>query len=115
MPEGLSPAEVSKEIAEHRERSAHEPEAEHEPPSRRALTAWLATDPAHNPNSPPGPSYMRNYVITQAAAARAADAAADEAFARAPTPAKLPTSTSATRCSWPPLAGSQLGITPFGR
>jgi hypothetical protein len=179
MPEGLSPAEVSKEIAEHRERSAHAAEAEagaeHEKPSRHdrrlsiaealllslvavlaaysgyaaakwgtessiqlakasaartranrydneaivtrtldsvsfnawfsafsvgnkkaealaqrrlrpgyrpAFDAWLATDPAHNPNSPPGPSYMPNYVIPQAAAAKAADAAADEAFAK---------------------------------
>jgi hypothetical protein len=176
MPEGLSPAEVSKEIAEHKERSAHEAEAgaEHEPPSkhdrrlsiaealllslvavlaaysgyaaakwgtessiqlakasaqrtranrfdneaivtrtldsvsfnawfsafsvgnkkaealaqrrlrpgyRPAFNAWLATDPAHNPNSPPGPSYMPNYVIPAATAARGADAAADEAFA----------------------------------
>jgi hypothetical protein len=177
MPEGLSPAEVSKEIAEHRERAAHEAEAEakHEHPTRHdrwlsvsealllslvavlaaysgyaaakwgtesslqlakasahrvrasrldneaivtrtldsvsfnawfsafavgnkkaealaqkrlrrgylpAFTAWLATDPANNPNSPPGPSYMPNYVIPQAAAATAADAAADEAFAK---------------------------------
>jgi hypothetical protein len=180
MPEGLSPAEVSKEIAEHRERSAEAEtetgtEAGHEKPSRHdrrlsiaealllslvavlaaysgyaaakwgtessiqlakasaqrtranrfdneaivtrtldsvsfnawfsafsvgnkkaealarrrlrpgyrpAFTAWLATDPVHNPNSPPGPSYMPNYVIPQAAAAKAADAAADEAFAK---------------------------------
>jgi hypothetical protein len=180
MPEGLSPAEVSKEIAEHKERSAHEAEteggaaAEHAPPSkhdrrlsiaealllslvavlaaysgyaaakwgtessiqlakasaqrtranrydndaivtrtldsvsfnawfsafsvgnkkaealaqrrlrpgyRPAFNAWLATDPAHNPNSPPGPSYMPQYVIPEAALAKEADAAADEAFA----------------------------------
>ncbi|HET7049533.1 MAG TPA: hypothetical protein VFI54_14815 [Solirubrobacteraceae bacterium] len=177
MPEGLSPAEVSKEIAEHRERAAHEAEAEteHEQPSghdrrlsiaealllslvavlaaysgyaaakwgtessiqlakasadrtranrfdndaivtrtldsvsfnawfsafsvdnkkaealaekrlrpgyRPAFNAWLATDPAHNPNAPPGPSYMPNYVIPAATASRSADAAADEAFAK---------------------------------
>lgn len=174
MPEGLSPAEVSKEIAEHKERTADEGEAEREPPSRHdrrlsiaealllslvavlaaysgyaaakwgtessiqlakasaqrtranrfdndaivtrtldsvsfnawfsaysvgnkraedlarkrlrpgyrpAFNAWLATDPAHNPNAPPGPSYMRNYVIPAATASKAADAAADEAFA----------------------------------
>ena len=38
MPEGLSPSEVSKEIAEHREREAHkaeaQPETEHKPTSR---------------------------------------------------------------------------------
>jgi hypothetical protein len=175
MPEGLSPAEVSKEIAEHRERSAQETETEHEPPSRHdrrlsiaealllslvavlaaysgyaaakwgteasiqlakasadrtranrfdndaivtrtldsvsfnawfsafsvgnkkaealaekrlrpgyrpAFNAWLATDPAHNPNAPPGPSYMPNYIIPAATASRAEDAAADEAFSK---------------------------------
>jgi hypothetical protein len=173
MPEGLSPAEVSKEIAEHRERAAHEAETEHRPGDhgdrwlsiaeavllslvavlaaysgyaaakwgtesslklakasslrakanrfdteaivtrtldsvsfnawfsafsvgnknaqrlaakrfrpgyRPAFNAWLATDPAHNPNAPPGPAYMPNYVIPQDKAANAADTAADEAF-----------------------------------
>jgi hypothetical protein len=179
MPEGLSPAEVSKEIAEHRERAAHEAEseagAEADHPSRHdrrlsiaealllslvavlaaysgyaaakwgtessiqlakasaqrvrasrldndaivtrtldsvsfnawftafatgnknaealavkrlrpgyrpAFHAWLATDPAHNPNAPPGPSYMPQYVIPEATLATAADHAADEAFAK---------------------------------
>jgi hypothetical protein len=177
MPEGLSPAEVSKEIAEHRERAAHEAGAETEHPAadhhdrwlsiaeavllslvavlaaysgyaaakwgtesslklakasslrakanrfdteaivtrtldsvsfnawfsafstgnknaqrlavkrfrpgyRPAFNAWLATDPEHNPNAPPGPAYMPNYVIPQETAATAADAAADEAFAQ---------------------------------
>jgi hypothetical protein len=178
MPEGLSPGEVSKEIAEHRERAAHEAEAaagtEAEQPSRHdrrlsiaealllslvavlaaysgyaaakwgtessiqlakasaqrtranrfdndaivtrtldsvsfnawfnafsvgnkkaealavkrlrpgyrpAFNAWLATDPAHNPNAPPGPSYMPQYVIPAAAASNDADATADKAFA----------------------------------
>jgi hypothetical protein len=177
MPEGLSPGEVSKEIAEHRERTAHEAGAETEtehrpghdrrlsiaealllslvavlaaysgyaaakwgtessiqlakasaqrtranrfdndaivtrtldsvsfnawfsafsvgnkkaealavrrlrPGYRPAFDAWLATDPAHNPNAPPGPSYMPQYVIPAAIASKAADAAADEAFAK---------------------------------
>src|SRR6476469_5165672 len=33
------------------------------PGYRPAFNAWLATDPAHNPNAPPGPSYMPQYVI----------------------------------------------------
>jgi hypothetical protein len=181
MPEGLSPGEVSKEIAEHRERAAHEAEAgaaagaEAEKPSRHdrrlsiaealllslvavlaaysgyaaakwgtessiqlakasaqrtranrldndaivtrtldsvsfnawftafatgnkkaealavrrlrpgyrpAFNAWLATDPAHNPTAPPGPSDMAQYVIPEATLATAADHAADEAFAK---------------------------------
>src|SRR6478672_3469137 len=175
MPEGLSPAEVSKEIAEHRERSEHETETGHEQPSRHdrrlsiaealllslvavlaaysgyaaakwstessiqlakasaqrvrasrldndaivtrtldsvsfnawfsafsvgnkkaealavkrlrpgyrpAFDAWLATDPAHNPKAPPGPSYMPQYVVPQEVAARSLDATADASFAR---------------------------------
>jgi hypothetical protein len=50
------------------------------PGYRRAFQAWLATDPAHNPNAPPGPSYMPQYKIRQAAAAKAYDARADAAF-----------------------------------
>jgi hypothetical protein len=55
------------------------------PGYRPAFHAWLATDPAHNPNAPPGPSYMPQYVIPQANAANAYDAAADAAFARGTT------------------------------
>lgn len=51
------------------------------PAYRPAFNAWLATDPAHNPNAPPGPAYMPQYVIPQEAAARAFDAQADAAFA----------------------------------
>src|SRR3954465_8873180 len=52
------------------------------PGYRPAFAAWLATDPAHNPNAPPGPAYMPQYVIPQEAAARAYDAQADGAFAK---------------------------------
>jgi hypothetical protein len=50
------------------------------PGYRPAFDAWLATDPAHNPNAPPGPSYMPQYVIPQAAQSAAADKAANIAF-----------------------------------
>jgi hypothetical protein len=50
------------------------------PGYRPAFDAWLATDPAHNPNAPPGPAYMPNYVIPQAAESAAADKAANAAF-----------------------------------
>jgi hypothetical protein len=50
------------------------------PGYRPAFHAWLATDPAHNPHSPPGPSYMPQYVITQEAKATALDAQADANF-----------------------------------
>jgi hypothetical protein len=51
------------------------------PGYRPAFTAWLATDPAHNPKAPPGPAYMPQYVIPQQKAAAAYDAQADAAFA----------------------------------
>lgn len=50
------------------------------PGYRPAFDAWLATDPAHNPNAPPGPSYMPQYVIPQQAQANTLDAQADEEF-----------------------------------
>ncbi len=52
------------------------------PGYRPAFHAWLATDPAHNPKAPPGPSYMPQYVIPQEAKASTEDAQADASFAR---------------------------------
>ena len=52
------------------------------PGYRPAFDAWLATDPAHNPDAPPGPAYMPQYVIPQEAVAKAHDARADAAFTR---------------------------------
>ena len=52
------------------------------PGYRPAFNAWLATDPAHNPNAPAGPAYMPQYVIPQDAVAKAHDARADAAFAK---------------------------------
>ena len=51
------------------------------PGYRPAFNAWLATDPAHNSNAPPGPAYMPQYVIPQEVAAGSYDARADAAFA----------------------------------
>lgn len=50
------------------------------PGYRPAFNAWLATDPAHNPNAPPGPAYMPQYMIPQEAAVRRHDGAADASF-----------------------------------
>lgn len=58
-------------VAEHRLRPGYRP----------AFDAWLATDPFHNPHSPPGPAYMPQYVIPQAAVAAKDDKLADVAFA----------------------------------
>ena len=57
-------------------------EARLRPGYRPAFNAWLATDPAHNPNAPPGPSYMPQYVIPQQARANALNAEADTTFTR---------------------------------
>jgi hypothetical protein len=51
------------------------------PGYRPAVTAWLATHPLKNPNAPPDPSYMPQYVIPQEAQARALNRQADELFA----------------------------------
>jgi len=50
------------------------------PGYRPAFHAWLATDPAHNPSAPPGPSYMPQYVIPQEVASKKYDAQADAEF-----------------------------------
>jgi hypothetical protein len=52
------------------------------PGYRPAFEAWLATDPAHNPKAPPGPSYMPQYVIPEQQRADALTRAADVAFVR---------------------------------
>jgi hypothetical protein len=50
------------------------------PGYKPAFDAWLATDPAHNPDAPPGPSYMPQYVIPAAQQTTAYDHKADEEF-----------------------------------
>ncbi len=52
------------------------------PGYRPAFYAWLATDPAHNPKAPPGPSYMPQYVIPQERVANTEDSKADASFAQ---------------------------------
>src|SRR3954465_1788419 len=52
------------------------------PGYRPAFNAWQATDPAHNPSAPPGPSYMPQYVIPQDGTAKAYDAQGDAAAAK---------------------------------
>ena len=51
------------------------------PGYRPAFKAWLATDPAHNPNAPLGPAYMPQYRLPRLAGRQADDAQADAAFA----------------------------------
>lgn len=52
------------------------------PGYRPAFHAWLATDPAHNPHAPPGPSYMPQYVIPAQQRADALNKQADASFAK---------------------------------
>ena len=46
-----------------------------------AFRAWMATDPFHNPNSPRGPTYIREYVQPDGAKTAALDAQADALYA----------------------------------
>ena len=50
------------------------------PGYKPAFFAWLLTDPANNPNSPPDPSFMPQYVIPQQRESAAYDRAADTSF-----------------------------------
>lgn len=50
------------------------------PQFRVAFNAWLATNPLHNPNAPPGPTYMPQYKLPAQAQANALDNAASAKF-----------------------------------
>jgi hypothetical protein len=50
------------------------------PEFRAAFDAWLATDPEHNPDAPPGPTYMPNYQQSDQAKAETLDKAAEARF-----------------------------------
>jgi hypothetical protein len=50
------------------------------PGYRPAFRAWLATNPAHNPNAPLGPAYMPQYHLPKQAVAKAFDTQADASF-----------------------------------
>jgi hypothetical protein len=52
------------------------------PAFRVAFDAWIATDPLHNPNAPPGPTYMPQYKLPAQAQATAYDNAADAKFSQ---------------------------------
>ena len=52
------------------------------PGYRPAFDAWRATDPERNPDAPPGPAYMPQYVVPQDAVAKGHDGKADIAFAQ---------------------------------
>jgi hypothetical protein len=47
------------------------------PEFRVAFDAWMATDPFHNPQSPPGPTYMPQYRLADQAKADALDREAE--------------------------------------
>ena len=51
------------------------------PQFRTAFNAWLATDPLHNPNAPPGPTYMPQYKLADQAKSVALDNQANAEFA----------------------------------
>src|SRR5580700_2800282 len=45
-----------------------------------AFNAWMATDPLHNPNAPPGPTYMPQYQLPQQTQANTLDNEATAKF-----------------------------------
>ena len=50
------------------------------PGYRPAFNAWLATDPVHNPNAPPGPTYMPQYKLPAQVQANVLDRRATAKF-----------------------------------
>jgi hypothetical protein len=50
------------------------------PAFRVAFNAWMATNPLHNPNAPPGPTYMPQYKLPAQTQANALDAEATSKF-----------------------------------
>jgi hypothetical protein len=52
------------------------------PAFRVAFDAWMATDPLHNPNAPPGPTYMPQYKVPPQAQSAAYDNSADAKFSQ---------------------------------
>ena len=50
------------------------------PVFRVAFNAWMATNPLHNPNAPPGPTYMPEYKLPAQTQADGYDNAADAKF-----------------------------------
>jgi hypothetical protein len=52
------------------------------PNFHRAFEAWLATNPATNPNAPPGPTYMPQYQRPSEVQANALNAKADAEYTR---------------------------------
>jgi hypothetical protein len=51
------------------------------PEFRPAFEAWLATDPFNNPDAPPGPLYMPQYVVSEGEQANQIASEADRLFA----------------------------------
>ena len=52
------------------------------PEFKVAFDVWLATDPTTNPDAPPGPTYMPEYVQPEIAKAEHLDAKADRLYAK---------------------------------
>jgi hypothetical protein len=50
------------------------------PQFRTAFNAWMATDPVHNPQAPPGPTYMPQYKLADQAKANVLDRQANAKF-----------------------------------
>src|SRR5215472_4339654 len=58
-------------------------EARFRPEFRVAFDAWIALNPLNNPGTPPGPSFMPQYKVSEATLATTLNAGASSAFDRA--------------------------------
>ena len=77
------------------------------PEFKVAFDAWIATDPANNPQAAPGPTYMADYQQPDVERSTDLDAQADALWSpTAPRPAATPTTTSASRSTSPPSSSS---------
>ena len=70
------------------------------PGYRPVFRAWLAQHPLTNPHAAPGPSYLPQYRIAQAAQSRRLDGEADAAFLEGRKAGRPPTTTCASRSCW---------------
>ena len=84
------------------------------PEFRVAFDAWLATDPFENPDAPPGPQAMPEYVPTGLTDSRRLDDEADGLFAKGHEAAETADTTSAPRSSWR-ASSSSSGSAPSSR
>ena len=82
------------------------------PEFKVAFDAWMATDPLHNPDALPGPTYMPQYRLADQAKADELDREAVAAAAAGQHAGWWATTTSGSRCSWPRYCSWSVSAAP---